>query len=151
MNTAAAPSTQALLQRLQGLRHSLQDLQDPPRLLLGLELLWKLEEQLLLPAVPHAAAGVAVADTLREIELLRDLAAAVAQAGENTRPDRLIPVLEGWAMLHFARVDALLVSAADGAALLAETNALLERWRSEVKKQGEIEDEDRDPVGLRPR
>jgi hypothetical protein len=157
----------ALRQRLLALRASLDALfarrlarrgpawaQSRTRLLLGLELMWKLEEQLLLPALHPAPAPTqsGLAEARREIEQLRDLAESARQAPDGHQ-DVLMAALDGLASQHFLRVDELLEGAgpADWAAMRDETDALLERWEGEVQAHGEIEDEDRDPVGLPPR
>ena len=134
------------------------------RLLLGLELLWKIEEQVLLPAVLDAAprGTVDVAPLLQEIELMRDLSLLSGQTASGNR-DLSMGVLEGMAMLHFERLQACLAAAGDGEqngregggidwpALDAEVQALLGRWRREVAAEGHIEDEEADPVGVAPR
>lgn len=126
-------------------------------LLQGLELLWKIEEQVLLPALQAAAAGTsasAVRQADDELDLMRDLA-MLAPKTKGSQREVTLAVLEGMAVLHFARVAELMdkapAGAADWAVLEEEVRGLLGRWRSEVHGRGEIEDEDRDPVGLRPR
>jgi hypothetical protein len=130
------------------------------RLLLGLELLWKIEEQVVLPAVadaaPAAVPGVTV--LLQELELMRDLSLLSVQTSSSNR-DMSMGVLEGLAMLHFARLQETLAaspgddpdSAIDWPALEAETQGLLGRWRGEVATDGHIEDEEADPVGVAQR
>jgi len=158
----------ALAELMGGLQQSVQLLFDqrpqaPSRrrqalqrqLLLGLELLWKLEEQVVLPALTEAEPTWAdeTAAATRELELLRDLAMLAAQTAPTHR-EVTLAVLEGLASLHFTRVHALLTrhgaDSADWPRLEAEVRALLARWHGEVQ-QGEIEDEDRDPVGMAPR
>lgn len=132
-------------------RHLLQR-----RLLLGLELLCKIEEQVVLPALPAAdpAWQQTVAPALRELELLRDTAMLAVQTISANREVSL-SVLEGLTALHAARVRDLIERAAvlpvDWHALESEVRALLGRWRGEVEAENEIEDEDRDPVSLAPR
>jgi len=69
--------------------------------------------------------------------------------------DTVVSVLEGIAELHAERVDALVarmpVSGVPWGALEREMRGLLGRWHDEVLNEGDIEDEDRDPVGLPPR
>jgi hypothetical protein len=127
------------------------------QLLLGLELLWKIEEQVLLPALHEASAGLpptAVCRATHELELMRDLALLSTKTGHQNR-EVTLAVLEGMVLLHFSAGAALLadapVSAVDWPVLAHEVRALLQRWRGEVLAHGEIEDEDRDPVGLPPR
>lgn len=128
------------------------------QLLLGLDLLWKIEEQVLLPAlheaVPDAVAVAMVRRVGNEIELMRDLALLATQTNSENR-EMSLAVLEGLAMLHFARVADLLarasIDAAESAALEQDVQGLLGRWQREVRLHGEVEDEDRDPVGLPPR
>lgn len=126
------------------------------RLLLGLELVSKLEEQVLYPALAEAEPGWAevIHQAAHELELLRDVALLATRTTAANR-DVTLSVLEGLATLHFARVDELL--ARPGAdtvpwpQLEREVRGLLGRWHAEVQQAGEIEDEDRDPVGLPPR
>jgi len=126
------------------------------RLLLGLELLCKLEEQLLLPALrdsaPAAAAPVAWAQ--QEIELLRDAALLTGRSVAGNR-ELALALLQRLFGSHCAHVDGLLAlksaAAIDWARLKADVRAWLGRWQAEVQAAGEVEDEDRDPVGLPPR
>jgi hypothetical protein len=126
------------------------------RLLLGLELLCKIEEQALLPALQDAEPLWAPAIVLgtREIELMRDLTQLAAQTSPANREISLA-VLEGMAALHFGRIGELLAREGahhmDWPRLEREVRGLLGRWHTEVQLDGEIEDEDRDPVGLAPR
>jgi hypothetical protein len=161
---------QALVRLMASLHHPLQTLfQDgshgPPgqrrtalqqRLFLRLELLWKLEEQVLLPALqdaePRCAAEVALA--AREIESMRDLV-LTAQGASGSGRDLAFAALQARARRHRERSDALLAGAPsqaiDWPTLLKEVQGLLARWSDEVRQHGEVEDEDRDPVGLPPR
>ena len=170
----AGPDERAALQRLRaGLIQNLVALRDQAlgplpegqrrrlggaskRWLLGLELMWKIEDQVLLPAVHEAAPSTEapVRQAHQEIEILRDL----AMLAQNTTPSRRMPVwriLQGMADLHLMRVGALLQapdpSAVPWADLRQEMRQLLARWRREVQHTGDIEDEDRDPVGEPPR
>jgi hypothetical protein len=126
------------------------------RLLLGLELLWKLEEQVLMPALQSAMPEHAadVAEGAGELKLMRDLSLQLERSGRAER-DLALAALEGLVRLHWARSDALLAratgTAVDWRALHDEVRGLLERWGDEIRAHGEIEDEDRDPVGLPPR
>jgi hypothetical protein len=127
------------------------------QLLLGLDLMWKIEDQVLLPALHEALpqeAVPAVRQVTGELELMRDLALLATQTNTENR-EMTLAVLEGLVTLHFVRVGALLGQApadgADWAALEQDVQGLLGRWRREVRVQGEVEDEDRDPVGLAPR
>lgn len=124
------------------------------KLLLGLELLWKIEEQVLLPALAKSTdAATEVRQAGEELDVLRDLALLATQT-TTTRRELALAVLEGMSSLHFARGAELLAAApalgTDWPALEREVRALLSRWRLEVRVHGEIEDEDRDPVGLAP-
>jgi hypothetical protein len=126
------------------------------QLLLGLELRSKLEEQVLLPALQEAEPGwaPALSGARQELELLRDLALL---AGSTVAANRqlTLSVIQGLAALHFDRLDELLQ--ADGAhsvawdALHDEMADMLSRWHAELRARGQIEDEDRDPVGAPPR
>lgn len=132
-------------------RHLLQR-----RLLLGVELMAKIEEQVVLPALHEAEPDWAddIAPLQRELELLRDVSMLAVQTISANR-EVALSVLEGMAALHATRLRALLGRTPGGdvdwAALDAEVRALLGRWRSEVEAEGDVEDEDRDPVGLAPR
>lgn len=126
------------------------------RLLLGLELVAKLEEQVVYPALAEAEPGWAadLDQAQQELELLRDLSLLTGRTTAANR-DVSMAVLEGMATLHFTRVDGLLGRAgaevAPWSAMEREVRGLLGRWQAEVRRDGEIEDEDRDPVGLPPR
>jgi len=130
------------------------------RLLLGLELLWKLEEQVVMPALREAEPAWAAELTAaaREIELMRDLSLRVQRSSAAERRlerDLAFAALEGMARVHCAHSEQLLDRApAQGPrwpALHSEVQALLARWRAEIREHGDIEDEERDPVGLPPR
>jgi len=129
------------------------------RLLLALELRWKLEEELVIPALrgtdgePPETLGAAD----RESGLLRELA-AVAKAGllPPAPLHTLMAAIEGFAALRSERIEralarAQLSSGVGALALRREIDALLERWHGEVLASGDIEDEELDPVGLPPR
>ncbi len=126
------------------------------RWLLGLELVWKTEELVLLPAIgdaaPHAAAAVGEAGD--DIELMRSLVGLSARVTGEAR-EALDTLLHGLAQVHAARVDALLAIPSGSAArwedMEREIRGLLARWREEVQRDGDIEDEERDPVGSPPR
>ncbi len=174
MDTAAA-ARQPLLTLLAGLQqateeafaryHAAVDGQgDRPglalrRLQLALELHCKLEEQLLHPALSASrpAAWPALGQVMEEVDELRDLSAQLgrtALAGAPHRPAALV-ALEGLVRRHAAALDALLrdadAAAVPWAALEAEVHGLLARWQAEIAQAGEVEDEDRDPVGVPPR
>ena len=126
------------------------------RLLLGLELLSKIEEQLVLPVLvdpkadPQAGRTGAVAEALREIELMRDVALLATQTARANRSISLA-VLDGIAFLHFTHMNALIARADMPAVgwhrVETEARSWLLRWYDEVRIDGEIEDEDADPVG----
>lgn len=126
------------------------------RWLLGLELVWKTEELVLLPAIGDAAshAAAAVGEAGDDIELMRSLVALSGRVSRDIR-DELDTLLHGLAQVHAARVDALLAVPSGSAArwedMEREIRGLLERWREEVQRDGDIEDEERDPVGSPPR
>jgi hypothetical protein len=129
------------------------------RLLLALELQWKLEELVLLPALQEVDAGLSLGlqSIGKEIELLRELAHTVSgggvpQAIENT----LFGVLQGIASLRAEQIEVALadpkrVSPRQRQALSRDIRVLLDRWRGEVETTGDIEDEEADPVGQPPR
>jgi hypothetical protein len=118
---------------------------------LGLEQLWKIEAQLLLPAL-HPRQPGPVAQAEQDIEVLRDLA-LLAQGCEAPQRELCWTVLQRLAAVHFARIDDLLRAAEgiDWAALSTEAEAWLTEWAKEIRAEGDIEDEDLDPVGLPPR
>jgi len=126
------------------------------RLLLGLELVSKLEEHVLYPALADAEPGwvATIQQAAQELELLRDVAQLATRTTAANR-DVTLSVLEGMATLHFSRVDELLrrpgADSVPWPQLEREVRGLLGRWHAEVQQAGEIEDEDRDPVGLPPR
>ena len=126
------------------------------RLLLGLELVAKLEEQVVYPALAEAEPGWAgdIEQAQQELELLRDLSLLTGRTTAANR-DVSMAVLEGMTSLHVTRLDGLLARpGADNApwdAMEREVRGLLGRWHAEVRRDGDIEDEDRDPVGLPPR
>lgn len=130
------------------------------RLLLALELMWKLEEQALLPALLDADAGTRddAAELDQELNRLRDLADLVRQGDglEPTGMNVVLAALDGMNALRALRFERALDTAVrtrrlDGAALAREIDAWLGRWREEVTTTGDIEDEELDPVGRPPR
>lgn len=162
---APAATRQPLLRLLQDLRQALEDgferwsLDPGPgldRVQLGLELLCKLEEQLLHPALQRASARAwpALAQAIGDVTRLRELSWRIDDA-ELPRRALLVATLEGMARVHFETLETLLreadAAAMPWAALERETRALLRRWRAEIQQHGEIEDEDSDPVGVPPR
>lgn len=125
-------------------------------LLLGLELLWKIEEQVVMPALQEAATALvpAVATGAREIEIMRDLSLRIERSAGAERAVAMA-ALEGLVRLHCARSGQLLAHAddhrVDWFAVHQEILGLLARWQTEIVADGDIEDEERDPVGLPPR
>ena len=162
---APAAARQPLLRLLQDLQQALEHSFEtwspdsrtgPERLQLGVELLCKLEEQLLHPALKRsrAPAWPALTQAMGDVERMRELSARI-DAAEASQRALLVGTLEGMARLPVAGLQALLRDA-DAAsmpwgALERETRALLRRWRGEVRQHGGIEDEDGDPVGQPPR
>jgi len=118
------------------------------RLPLQLEQLWKIETQLLLPAL-QALQPQSLSPAAQEVEALRDVA-LLLERSEAPNRELCWAVMQRLAQLHFARVDELLLQPGaarlDAAALLAEAQDWLAQWAG-----GDIEDEDRDPVGQPPR
>jgi uncharacterized membrane protein len=122
-------------------------------LLLGLELLSKLEEQTVLPAIGEAvpdALPEEIREALREIEVMRDVALLVRRTARANRALALA-VLEGLALLHFAHINELVAQLGSASVnwqhVEAEVHALLAPWHAEVRAGGDIEDENADPVG----
>jgi hypothetical protein len=162
---APAAARQPLLRLLQDLQQALEDSFEtwspdsrtgPERLQLGVELLCKLEEQLLHPALKRsrAPAWPALTQAMGDVERLRELSARIDGAEASQRA-LLVGTLEGMARLHFDALQALLrdadAASMPWAALEHEMRALLRRWRGEIHRHGAIEDEDADPVGQAPR
>lgn len=124
---------------------------------LGIELLCKLEEQLLHPALQRSRARFwpALAEAMGDIARLRALSSRIDAADAVKRPF-LVAALDGLTRLHFDALRELLRDAAGSAevdwdALEREARAMLARWRDEIREHGAIEDEDGDPVGHPPR
>lgn len=124
------------------------------RLLLSLELMWRLEEQTLLPALIGVDADIRDDATAlaRELLQLRELAGML-------REDRLDPAgasvaiaaLDGMTALRALRLERALDHAVlrrhlDGAALARDMDERLARWREEVTVTGELEDEEMEPL-----
>lgn len=116
------------------------------RLRLGLELLCKLQEELLHPALHESRAITwpALDRVMRDVAALRNLSALLDRAAPLQRPV-VVATLEGLAHMHFRALDALLRDA-DGdalpwSALERETRLLLRRWHTEVPD----DDVDADP------
>jgi hypothetical protein len=162
---APVASRQPLLTLLQDLQQALEDSFEtwrpgsragPQRLQLGVELLCKLEEQLLHPALKRSrgTAWPALTQAMGDVERLRELSSRIDGAEASHRA-LLVGTLEGMARLHFETLQALLrdadAAAVPWAALAHEMQSLLRRWRAEILQRGEIEDEDGDPVGQPPR
>lgn len=128
-------------------------------LVLALELRWKLEEELLFPALRRAGCGdfLQIQADAEDLAKLRELGEMVlAGAPSPARQGALLAVLEGGVRLHLEQVDELLHQlwkhpGPDWPAMGREMQALLQRWRREIAETGDIEDEERDPVGLPPR
>jgi hypothetical protein len=137
------------------------------QLLLGLELMWQIEEQVVLPVL-HDGVTAAVAGEVRqsidELSLMRDLALLATRTNNKNR-DIALAVLEGMSMLHYVRLVRLLGDAPPGAAdwraLENEVRSLLRRWRGPAVAPARIEnelehredtyeDEDNDLVGQPP-
>jgi hypothetical protein len=144
-------------------------------LLRGLELMWQIDEQVVLPVL-HDPAAHAAADVVRqaddELSLMRNLAMLATRTNPRNR-DLALAVLEGLSMLHYARLDRLLgdtpSGAADWQALDSEVRSMLRRWSGQVPARVPVvdvaeddddeeagdedgdEDEDADPVGRPPR
>jgi hypothetical protein len=129
------------------------------KILLAFELRWKLEELVLIPAL-NDTQGVLLCgtrDAERELLALRDLAALARD--DELSPGRqrvLLAAIDTLAALRTHRVGLALARAqraalVDTQALGVEMDQLLERWHGEVRRSGDIEDEEMDPVGLPPR
>lgn len=129
------------------------------RLLLALELRWKLEEQVLLPALQNSDQALRedVQAAEKEIGLLRELGELVDDPGLPASAHGVVlAVLEGIATLRSEQIERALGQAMqarriDGPALARDVEGLMKRWRGEVLSSGDIEDEEADPVGQPPR
>ncbi len=123
------------------------------QLLLCLEQQWKIEEQLLLPALA-AEQGRAAELAAQEIEVLRDLS-RLAEDGDSAGAKPVWAVLQRLAHLHFCHIDDLFAQddtgAIDRTLLLSEAQSWLDQWADEIRATGTIDDEDSDPVGQPPR
>jgi hypothetical protein len=116
---------------------------------LGLELWLKLAAESLLPALRDAEVPPAseLRTALRQIDELRELARL-----HGEEPARLAaPVRD-----HLQRTESLLGCAdatqlVDWPRLRGDVLAWMARWQQEIDATGDIEDEDRDPVGEPPR
>lgn len=126
------------------------------RALLGLELLCKLEEQILHPALLEAqpAHRDAVDHADREIQLMRDLSLLATHTVAHNR-SLVLSMLDGMLRLHLQHLDSMLratrADALPWPALEQQVRAMLGRWNHEIEDTGDVEDEERDPVGLPPR
>ncbi|MDN3920662.1 hypothetical protein [Roseateles violae] len=129
------------------------------RLLRALELRWKLEELVLLPALQDSATASRedVRAAEKEIGLLRELSDLI---GDPQLPSSaqgvVLAVLEGIATLRSDQLERRLRQALqneriNGAALAGDIEGMLERWCGELLASGDIEDEEADPVGQPPR
>lgn len=129
------------------------------RLMLALELMWKLEEQALLPALLDADASTRddAAELETEVDRLRELADLVRQGQIDEDSTKVVlATLDGMSTLRALRFERTLdrmvkARQLDGAALAREMDEWLGRWREEVTTTGDIEDEELDPVGRPPR
>jgi hypothetical protein len=129
------------------------------RLRRALELRWKLEELVLLPALQDSEAATRddVRAAEKEIGLLRELSDLLADpAVPASAQSVILAVLEGVATLRSDQIErelreAMRSSRLDGEALASDIGALMQRWRAEVLANGDIEDEEVDPVGTPPR
>lgn len=121
------------------------------RLRLALELRWKLEEQLVIPALGKRVATLLLPAAESESTNLRELFDHAGREASGV----ILPVAR-LALLRAERIE-LAVAAAeqrrdfDAAALVRDIDAMLARWRVEVWRTGDIEDEESDPVGQPPR
>ena len=125
-------------------------------LLLSLELRLKLDEQLVLPALRDAGAAAPVLDAqMSDLQAIRDLCDQLAnEADPPSRRQLVLFALQGEAALHFVTMERLLnlhADALDRLTLGLDIQAMLRRWTDELERTGDIEDEELDPVGLRPR
>ena len=167
LSATPAAARQRLLDTLKGLQAALQQLfvqheklgsgkRALKPLFLGLELLCKLEEQVLMAALLESKAsnGRIVERAQHEIEILRELRDLIGDS-RGRRRAALLGVLAGVSHLHFLQFTEHLADTEPEAMpwdmLQRETQDLLDRWHTEVLQHGEVEDEERDPVGLPPR
>lgn len=130
--------------------------QSSRRALLAIELRLKLEEQVLLPRFRDLELP-ALETVVDQVEMLRELLAEGAH-GELALPSnrQLWAAIERMSRLHFDAVAQMLVMALDHSRFDAEqawrdAKDYRARWRDEIAKTGDIEDEEADPVGQPPR
>ncbi len=128
------------------------------RLLLALQMRWKLDEQSVAPRLDDVAAGEPTLPNVeRESLLLREGADLLeTQALPAAAQRALLSTLTGLSALRAERLEAALAAAIqrgdiDTAALARDIDERLVRWRDEVLATGDIEDEEIDPVGTPPR
>jgi hypothetical protein len=126
------------------------------KLLLALELRWKIEEAVLIPSL-HGTQGVMQGgseDAGRELTALRSLAALALNKDPGVEFQRvLLCAIEILASLRSERVNWALTRAeraamVDARALGRDMDRLLETWRCELRVNGEFKDEAQDVVGL---
>jgi hypothetical protein len=151
-------ATERCLDTYMGAEHAEQS-EALARLLVMLELRWKLEEQILLPALREGDA--ALKDESREIAEEIDLLRELADLAERHKLDpgstvTVTNAVAGIAALRSARIERALEDAErarsiDAEHLAEEVREMFQRWRGEIAKTGDIEDEERDPVGEPPR
>ncbi|MDC6171352.1 hypothetical protein [Paucibacter sp. XJ19-41] len=118
------------------------------QLLLALQLSWRLEELVLLPALRRS--GLNTAEIEQEMLVLREAADMLASdALDASAAHIVLGAIEGIAMLRAKRIGAALASATqagplDNARLADEFQQMLERWRGELR--GDLQS----PPGSRP-
>lgn len=130
--------------------------QSSRRALLAIELRLKLEEQVLLPRLREL--DLPALDTVeKQIDLLRELLAEASHGELALQSNRLLWVaIERMCTLHFDAVAQLMLLAEDDPRFEAdaawfEAEGYRARWRDEIAAQGDIEDEEAEPVGRAPR
>ena len=128
------------------------------RLLLALQIRWKLDQQSVAPRLDDVTAGEpALPHVERESLLLQEWADLLeSQALPAAAQRALLTTLTGLSALRAERLEAALAAAIrrgaiDTAALARDIDERLARWRDEVLATGDIEDEEIDPVGTPPR
>ncbi len=105
----------------------------------GIELLCRLQEELLHPALSasRAEAWPALGQAMESVDSLRDLAALGSRTADPQQR-ALVALLEGLVQLHFVSLDELLaeadVAAMPWAELAIAAEALLQPWLADVEE-----------------
>ncbi len=126
------------------------------KVLLALELRWKIEDVVLIPSL-HGTQGVMPGgshEAGRELDALRELAALAGDAGLGAEHQaRLLGAIDALATLRSDRIHGAMNRAqraalVDAQALGREMDRLLERWRDELVERGDAKALEANPLEL---